>query len=243
MTDDDQEGRRSGKVIRKRRESPNVATNDSSRNLFDSKDVTHSSDFYTLTSSPDKQDRISQDISLYRDITNSRRIELSVSRPTASPCNHHSPQSPVADPEVDLFAGMKKKKKKTVALDLDDDNNASASQTQAQEEKAPTTSAAYAAPEPSSISAVSESQQVVEESSEKPAADDGGDMFADLKKKKKKKKEIPADLEGLGGEGTAPAASAGGDGLDVPIKKKKSKKQATDFAKEVRFLLDQTTRL
>lgn len=123
-----------------------------------------------------------------------------------------------AQPDVDLFAGMKKKKKKTVTLDVED----GAPEAQAVEAES---SAAPAADEPA------------------PAADDaeaadGGDMFADLKKKKKKKKEIPLDLVRVWVRRDSPNgqdAEAGPavDGLDIPLKKKKSKKAATDFEKEL----------
>ena len=135
----------------------------------------------------------------------------------------------MADPEVDLFAGMKKKKKKTVVLDLDEEEAPAPV-----EETKPITSAAYA---PAPISSEHTPAPPVDDTpvqeQEKPA-EDGADLFADLKKKKKKKKEIPLDLEAVAPESSVP----GGEGLDVPIKKKKSKKQATDFAKEVsRFKL------
>ncbi|RSH77489.1 uncharacterized protein EHS24_003466 [Apiotrichum porosum] len=111
----------------------------------------------------------------------------------------------MADPDVDLFAGMKKKKKKVAAADVDE---------------TPAPVAEASTPEP----AVAEAS-TPEPAAEAQPAEDAGDLFADLKKKKKKKKDIPLDLE------TAEPAP-GADGLDVPIKKKK-KKQAADFAKEV----------
>ena len=126
----------------------------------------------------------------------------------------------MADPEVDLFAGMKKKKKKQVALDV--------------EQQVEPTSAA--APEPVAESAAEPVAEPIAAASgsstpaeaDKPA-EDSGDLFADLKKKKKKKKEIPADVAL---DGAAPATTTV-DGLDVPMKKKKSRKQASDFAKEL----------
>lgn len=125
----------------------------------------------------------------------------------------------MADPEVDLFAGMKKKKKKQVVLDVEEPAP------EADPSPAP---APLEHPEPtaSTSTPVQEnggSGTATPVEADK-AAEDGGDLFADLKKKKKKKKDIPLDL---GGESAAP------DGLDVPIKKKKSKKQASDFAKEL----------
>lgn len=112
----------------------------------------------------------------------------------------------MADPDVDLFAGMKKKKKKVAAADVDE---------------TPAPVAEASTPEP----AVAEAS-TPEPAAEAQPAEDAGDLFADLKKKKKKKKDIPLDLE------TAEPAP-GADGLDVPIIKKKKKKQAADFAKEV----------
>lgn len=90
----------------------------------------------------------------------------------------------VADPEVDLFAGMKKKKKKQVQLDV--------------EEPAPSAeSSAPAEAEPAASTSTPAPEEKVESQAapaDEPPADDGGDLFADLKKKKKKKKELPADL-------------------------------------------------
>jgi translation initiation factor 2 subunit 2 len=89
----------------------------------------------------------------------------------------------VADPEVDLFAGMKKKKKKAVALDLDE--VPASTDTAVPEPPSPVASKTEEAP--------AESSEVAPVESDKPA-EDGGDLFADMKKKKKKKKEIPLDL-------------------------------------------------
>ncbi|KAK1923849.1 domain found in IF2B/IF5-domain-containing protein [Papiliotrema laurentii] len=129
----------------------------------------------------------------------------------------------MADPEVDLFAGMKKKKKKQVALDVEEPapeaDAAPAPAPAAHPEPSPSTSAPAQVDETNGGSGTATPVEA-----DKPAEDEG-DLFADLKKKKKKKKDIPMDL---GGEGAATP-----DGLDVPIKKKKSKKQASDFAKEL----------
>ncbi|KAL7424865.1 translation initiation factor eIF-2 beta subunit [Cryptotrichosporon argae] len=121
----------------------------------------------------------------------------------------------MADPEVDLFAGMKKKKKKVVAANVEESPAPAAP---AEEPASPTPAPVERAPEPTPAPAP--------EPSAEPSAEDGGDLFADLKKKKKKKKEIPLDLEtAVPAEGAAPA--------DLPMKKKKSKKPAADFAKEL----------
>lgn len=101
----------------------------------------------------------------------------------------------MADPEVDLFAGMKKKKKKVVVQeDGGADTTPGAAPTPTTEVQRPKGQNAFGNDE-------------VEEAAE-PVKQDGGagedvkdggadeaDMFADMKKKKKKsKKEIPADL-------------------------------------------------
>ena len=147
----------------------------------------------------------------------------------------------VADPEVDLFAGMKKKKKKVVAIDLDD---------------APPPIATEPTPEPvdtlektGPATAVESPQQ--DDDANAPIADeapvDEADLFADMKKKKKKKKEIPLDLvssasisissadvqDGAVTGESSTAAVAAPDGLDGLVKKKKSRKPASDFAKEL----------
>lgn len=98
----------------------------------------------------------------------------------------------VADqnPDVDLFAGMKKKKKKVVALEPED---------------APSPAAAEATPEPepapSAPAPIAQEEPLAEPSAPAPAddgvPDDSADLFADMKKKKKKKKEIPMDLVGV----------------------------------------------
>ena len=103
----------------------------------------------------------------------------------------------VADPEVDLFAGMKKKKKKQVVLDDTPEPESTAPEPAPVVDSRPEPVAAPApavaalelqedAPEGSSgVATPAEGVQPVE---------DGGDLFADMKKKKKKKKEIPLDL-------------------------------------------------
>lgn len=100
----------------------------------------------------------------------------------------------VADPEVDLFAGMKKKKKKQVALDLGDSVPAE----EHAEKAAPAPEEESAAPPPAAIETPATGD---DSGAAEPAAaagdapaEDGGDLFADLKKKKKKKKDIPLDL-------------------------------------------------
>lgn len=112
-----------------------------------------------------------------------------------------SPLTSVADPEVDLFAGMKKKKKKQVALELGDSVPAE-EQTETAPASASTkeTSAETAPPPPAAIE-TPKTEKVDEPVADAaaPANDagvdgEGGDLFADMKKKKKKKKEIPLDL-------------------------------------------------
>lgn len=88
----------------------------------------------------------------------------------------------VADPEVDLFAGMKKKKKKQVQLDVEDTPPAPS--------PVPDVAPAPEAPATESDSV----PEPVAEVEEKPVAVNDEDLFADMKKKKKKKKEIPLDL-------------------------------------------------
>lgn len=94
----------------------------------------------------------------------------------------------MADPEVDLFAGMKKKKKKQVVLDTEEPTQ------EVEATPEPSTSTPAAAP---AISAPVEDEAgsgaATPAEGDKPA-EDGGDLFADLKKKKKKKKDIPLDL-------------------------------------------------
>jgi translation initiation factor 2 subunit 2 len=86
----------------------------------------------------------------------------------------------VAEPDVDLFAGMKKKsKKKQVALDLGD----SAPATEESAEPAPLTKTGDKF-----------GNETIEEPAAEPVADEGAELFGDLKKKKKKKKDIPLDL-------------------------------------------------
>jgi translation initiation factor 2 subunit 2 len=94
----------------------------------------------------------------------------------------------VADPEVDLFAGMKKKKKKQVAMDLGDSVPAE----EHADTSAPAPDASEPIPPPAAIE--TEAAQPDAEAPAEPVADDGAELFGDLKKKKKKKKEIPLDL-------------------------------------------------
>ena len=98
----------------------------------------------------------------------------------------------VADPDVDLFAGMKKKKKKQVALDVGDSPSAP---TDAPDSPAPA-AAEESAPTPAPITKKGDKFGNEEPEAEAPApvADEGAELFGDLKKKKKKKKEIPLDL-------------------------------------------------
>lgn len=99
----------------------------------------------------------------------------------------------MADPEVDLFAGMKKKKKKVVI----DDSEAAAPEpvdtpATATELSKP---AAEAGVDDAPLAEASGTATSVEGDK---AADDGGDLFADMKKKKKKKKDIPLSLVSRG---------------------------------------------
>lgn len=94
----------------------------------------------------------------------------------------------MADPEVDLFAGMKKKKKKTVTLDVEDQAQAPAPVEAAAEPAVVEESRAAPAAEDNVASGTATPVEADK------LAEDGGDLFADLKKKKKKKKDIPADL-------------------------------------------------
>jgi translation initiation factor 2 subunit 2 len=94
----------------------------------------------------------------------------------------------VADPEVDLFAGMKKKKKKQVTLDVEDQEQAPAPVEAASQPTVVEEARAAPAAEENGVSGTATPVEA-----DKPA-EDGGDLFADLKKKKKKKKDIPADL-------------------------------------------------
>ena len=98
----------------------------------------------------------------------------------------------VADPDVDLFAGMKKKKKKQVALDVGDSPSAPSD---APESPAPAATE-ESAPTPAPITKKGDKFGNEEPEAEAPApvADEGAELFGDLKKKKKKKKEIPLDL-------------------------------------------------
>ncbi|OXG17271.1 translation initiation factor 2 subunit 2 [Cryptococcus neoformans Tu401-1] len=135
------------------------------------------------------------------------------------------------DPNVDLFAGMKKKKKKVAVADTEETPEPSPAPAPAPADEA---AAPVAATPPPAPAAKPEAEAKVEApvaapepSTEKPA-EDSDDLFADLKKKKKKKKDIPLDLESA-----EPSATV--DGLDVPMKKKKSKK-TTDFSKELEDL-------
>jgi translation initiation factor 2 subunit 2 len=94
----------------------------------------------------------------------------------------------VADPEVDLFAGMKKKKKKQVAMDLGDSVPAE----EHVDTSAPAPEATESAPVPAGVE--TNATESLPEIASEPVADDGAELFGDLKKKKKKKKEIPLDL-------------------------------------------------
>lgn len=97
----------------------------------------------------------------------------------------------MADPDVDLFAGMKKKKKKQVALDVGDSPSAPSD---APDSPAP--AVAEEAPTPAPITKKGDKfgNEDPEEEAPAPVADEGAELFGDLKKKKKKKKEIPLDL-------------------------------------------------
>ena len=99
---------------------------------------------------------------------------------------------PVADPEVDLFAGMKKKKKKQVALDVEEPapeaDAAPAPAPAAHPEPSPSTSA------PAQVDETNGGSGTATPVEADKLAEDEGDLFADLKKKKKKKKDIPMDL-------------------------------------------------
>ena len=106
---------------------------------------------------------------------------------------------PVADPEVDLFAGMKKKKKKQVVLDVEETSPAPVESPVVEEAPAkPATveePSAPAIPAPAPLvdeAAGSGAATPVDGDKAADAAD--ADLFADMKKKKKKKKEIPLDL-------------------------------------------------
>lgn len=108
--------------------------------------------------------------------------------PARDPAN-----SPVADPEVDLFAGMKKKKKKVAAVDpADAETTAGAAPTPTGEVSRPAGQNAFGNDE--EPEAAPAAAPAAEEAGVSAPAD-GEDLFADMKKKKKKpKKEIPADL-------------------------------------------------
>jgi translation initiation factor 2 subunit 2 len=93
----------------------------------------------------------------------------------------------VADPEVDLFAGMKKKKKKQVVLDVED-TPIPAAEAHVAELEAPKAAAPEVPPEDHV-----ESGAATPVESAAPA-EDGADLFADMKKKKKKKKDLPLEL-------------------------------------------------
>ena len=100
----------------------------------------------------------------------------------------------MADPDVDLFAGMKKKKKKQVALDVEDSPLAP---TEATDSSAPAAAAAEEpAPTPAPIQKKGDKfgNEEPEAEAAAPVADEGAELFGDLKKKKKKKKDIPLDL-------------------------------------------------
>lgn len=95
----------------------------------------------------------------------------------------------LVDPNVDLFAGMKKKKKKVTVADTE-------------ETPEPSPAPAVETPVPVAAAPVAEAEAKTEapapvatpEPSAEQPVEDSGDLFADLKKKKKKKKDIPLDL-------------------------------------------------
>lgn len=95
----------------------------------------------------------------------------------------------LVDPNVDLFAGMKKKKKKVTVADTE-------------ETPEPSPAPAVETPAPVAAAPVAEAEAETEgpvpvatpEPSAEQPVEDSGDLFADLKKKKKKKKDIPLDL-------------------------------------------------
>jgi translation initiation factor 2 subunit 2 len=105
---------------------------------------------------------------------------------------------PVADPEVDLFAGMKKKKKKQVALDVEETVPEVAESVPAPAAApAPTPAPVPAAAAPAAVEEKADSGVATPVEGEAGVpAEEGADLFADLKKKKKKKKELPLDLVG-----------------------------------------------
>lgn len=95
----------------------------------------------------------------------------------------------LVDPNVDLFAGMKKKKKKVTVADTEETpepSPAPAVETPAPVAAAPAAEAETETEAPAPVA-------TPEPSGEQPV-EDSGDLFADLKKKKKKKKDIPLDL-------------------------------------------------
>lgn len=95
----------------------------------------------------------------------------------------------LVDPNVDLFAGMKKKKKKVTVADTEETlepSSAPAVETPAPAAAAPDAEAEAETVAPAPVA-------TPEPSAEQPV-EDSGDLFADLKKKKKKKKDIPLDL-------------------------------------------------
>lgn len=92
------------------------------------------------------------------------------------------------DPNVDLFAGMKKKKKKVTVADAEETPEPSPAPAPAPVDDTPAPVA-----EAEAVAEVEAPVATPEPSTEKPA-EDSGDLFTDLKKKKKKKKDIPLDL-------------------------------------------------
>ena len=102
----------------------------------------------------------------------------------------------VADPEVDLFAGMKKKKKKQVAADVDDAPSASTTSAFVEPTSAPVAEVAPVAQAAPVVEAAAGSGAAPPVDGDK-VAEDGADLFGDMKKKKKKKKEMPLDLVSL----------------------------------------------
>ena len=98
----------------------------------------------------------------------------------------------MADPEVDLFAGMKKKKKKQVTVDVEEPGSIPSPAPEAESETPPEVSPAAPTAQPELNEKV---EMAVATPNDGGQVDgDGADLFADMKKKKKKKKEIPLDL-------------------------------------------------
>lgn len=98
----------------------------------------------------------------------------------------------MADPEVDLFAGMKKKKKKQVVIDVEEPTSVSLPAPETEAEIEPEATPAALAAEPEAVEEVNTALAAPPNGDQVDG--DGADLFADMKKKKKKKKEIPLDL-------------------------------------------------